>query len=53
MAFGVLFHGGGPDGLMPQTLNPSAAFMPNGLQVAAPGLAMFIAFWPGPGLSRR
>ncbi|SDP84245.1 amino acid/polyamine/organocation transporter, APC superfamily (TC 2.A.3) [Arthrobacter sp. ok909] len=45
MAFGVLFHGGGPDGLMPQTLNPVNIFLPNGLQVAAPGLAMFIAFW--------
>lgn len=45
MAFGVLFHGGGPDGLMPQTLNPVNAFKPNGLQVAATGLAMFIAFW--------
>lgn len=45
MAFGVLFHGGGPDGLMPETLNPVNIFLPNGLQVAAPGLAMFIAFW--------
>lgn len=45
MAFGVLFHGGGPDGLMPETLNPINAFKPNGLQVAATGLAMFIAFW--------
>lgn len=45
MAFGVLFQGGGPDGLMPETLNPAIAFSPNGLQAAAPGLAMFIAFW--------
>ncbi len=45
MAFGVLFHGGGPDGLMPQTLNPVNAFKPNGLLVASAGLAMFIAFW--------
>ena len=45
MAFGVLFHGGGPDGLMPQTLNPVNAFKPNGLVVASAGLAMFIAFW--------
>lgn len=45
MGFGVLFHGGGPDGLMPETLNPVNVFLPNGLQVAAPGLAMFIAFW--------
>ncbi|MDJ0358541.1 APC family permease [Paenarthrobacter sp. PH39-S1] len=45
MAFGVLFHGGGPDGLMPETLNPVNAFKPNGLLVASAGLAMFIAFW--------
>lgn len=45
MAFGVLFHGGGPDGLMLQTLNPVNAFKPNGLVVASAGLAMFIAFW--------
>ncbi|AOT02973.1 APC family permease [Arthrobacter sp. U41] len=45
MAFAVLFNGGGPDGLMPETLNPVNAFKPNGLQVAATGLAMFIAFW--------
>ncbi|MCY0906691.1 APC family permease [Arthrobacter sp. H14-L1] len=45
MAFGVLFHGGGPDGLMPQTLNPVNAFKANGLLVASAGLAMFIAFW--------
>lgn len=45
MAFAVLAHGGGPDGLMPETLNPVNAFKPNGLEVAATGLAMFIAFW--------
>jgi amino acid transporter len=45
MATAVLFHGGGPDGLMPQTLEPMAAFRPNGLAVASVGLAMFIAFW--------
>lgn len=45
MAVAVLGHGGGPDGLMPQTLNPVAAFRPNGLQAASVGLAMFIAFW--------
>jgi amino acid transporter len=45
MAFAVLAHGGGPDGLMPSSLNPMAAFQPNGLTVAATGLAMFIAFW--------
>lgn len=45
MAFAVLIHGGGPDGLMPQAVNPANAFKPNGLALAAPGLAMFIAFW--------
>jgi len=45
MAIAVLGHGGGPDGLMPQTLNPLGAFRPNGLQTASVGLAMFIAFW--------
>jgi amino acid transporter len=45
MAVAVLVHGGGPDGLMPRSLNPAATFQPNGLAVAAPGLALFIAFW--------
>jgi amino acid transporter len=45
MAFAVLFHGGGPDGLMPDAVNPVNAFKANGLAIAAPGLAMFIAFW--------
>jgi amino acid transporter len=45
MAVSVFVHGGGPDGLMTSSLNPVGAFRPNGLAVAAPGLAMFIAFW--------
>ncbi|BBX85441.1 APC family permease [Mycolicibacterium aubagnense] len=45
MAVAVLTHGGGPDGLMPQAINPANAFKANGLALAAPGLAMFIAFW--------
>jgi len=45
LAVAVLFQGGGPDGLMPEVLNPTAAFKPNGLPVASIGLAMFIAFW--------
>jgi len=45
MAFAILGHGGGPDGLMVSSLNPARAFSGNGLAVAAPGLAMFIAFW--------
>ncbi|MFA5709063.1 MAG: amino acid permease, partial [Mycolicibacterium sp.] len=45
MAVSVLAHGGGPDGLMPETLRPMGAFQPNGLATASIGLAMFIAFW--------
>jgi amino acid transporter len=45
MAVGVLVHGGGPDGFMPGSLNPAGTFRPNGLPAAAPGLALFIAFW--------
>ncbi|KRE26861.1 amino acid permease [Mycobacterium sp. Soil538] len=45
MAFSVLFGGGGPDGYMPDAINPVNALGANGLAVAAPGLAMFIAFW--------
>lgn len=45
LAVAVLFQGGGPDGMMPEVLNPAAAFQPNGLVVASVGLAMFIAFW--------
>ena len=45
MAFAVLFGGGGPDGFMPDAVNPVNAFSANGLALAAPGLAMFIAFW--------
>lgn len=45
MAFSVLFGGGGPDGFMPDAINPLNAFQANGLAFAAPGLAMFIAFW--------
>ena len=45
MAVAVLVQGGGPDGLMPGTLNPIGAFQANGLPVASIGLAMFIAFW--------
>lgn len=45
MAVSVLVHGGGPDGLMPETLRPMGAFQANGLTAASIGLAMFIAFW--------
>lgn len=45
LAVAVFVQGGGPDGLMPETLNPMGAFRANGLPVASIGLAMFIAFW--------
>ncbi|MEU0266779.1 APC family permease [Nocardioides sp. NPDC006303] len=45
MALAVLVQGGGPDGLMPEVLDPAGAFRPNGIAVASIGLAMFIAFW--------
>jgi amino acid transporter len=45
MAFAVLAHGGGPNGLMPSAINPVTAFGPNGLPAASVGLALFIAFW--------
>lgn len=45
LAVAVLVQGGGPDGLMPEVLNPMGAFEANGLATASIGLAMFIAFW--------
>jgi amino acid transporter len=45
MAVAVLVHGGGPNGLMPGSISPLAAFHANGIPVASIGLAMFIAFW--------
>jgi len=47
MAFGVLFAGGGPDGLMFESINPLNAFqtlgLPEGAGVA--GLGLLFAFW--------
>ena len=52
MAIGVLFHGGGPDGLMFESLSPVAAFQTNGLPSAAmpevtgaAGVGLLFAFW--------
>jgi amino acid transporter len=45
MAFAVLFRGGGPDGLMPGSLNPAAAFRTDGLTEGAAGLGLLFAFW--------
>ncbi|WP_220183347.1 APC family permease [Sphaerisporangium album] len=41
----TLFHGGGPDGLMADTLNPAGAFSTNGLVGGAVGLGLFMCFW--------
>ena len=45
MAFAVLFNGGGPDGLMPGSLNPVKAFQTDGLTSGAAGLGLLFAFW--------
>ncbi|MFJ6418991.1 APC family permease [Paeniglutamicibacter sp. NPDC091659] len=45
MAFSVLFHGGGPDGLMPESLNPISAFSTNGLASGSVGVGLLFAFW--------
>jgi amino acid transporter len=46
----TLFHGGGPDGLMADTLNPANAFTAtgfteNGMKLGAVGLGLFMCFW--------
>ncbi|WP_219825585.1 APC family permease [Nonomuraea typhae] len=41
----TLFHGGGPDGLMAETLNPAGAFTVTGMDVGAVGLGLFMCFW--------
>jgi len=45
MAFSVLFHGGGPDGLMPEAINPVNAFGTNGLVAGSAGIGLLFAFW--------
>ncbi|OIH84943.1 amino acid permease [Arthrobacter sp. UCD-GKA] len=45
MAFSVLFHGGGPNGLMPESLNPINAFSTNGLVGGSVGVGLLFAFW--------
>lgn len=52
MAFGVLFKGGGPDGLMFETLNPAKAFtsLPEnfagtGVAAGVAGIGLLFAFW--------
>lgn len=45
MAFSVLFQGGGPDGLMPESINPISAFSTNGLVAGSVGVGLLFAFW--------
>ncbi len=46
MAFGVLFHGGGPDGIPLSPINPANAFSSaQGVTGAVAGIGLFFAFW--------
>ena len=45
MAFGVLFGGGGPDGIPASPINPLNAFEGNGLATPVVGLGLLMAFW--------
>ena len=48
LGFAVLFKGGGPQGLVPQALNPAKAFTAapsGGGVVATAGIGLFFAFW--------
>ncbi|QBJ96623.1 APC family permease [Rhodococcus sp. ABRD24] len=45
-AFAVLVHGGGPEGFVPESINPLNAFEPaKGVVTASAGLGLFFAFW--------
>ncbi len=45
VAFSVLFHGGGSDGLMPESLNPVNSLSTNGLVAGSVGVGLLFAFW--------
>ena len=50
LALGILFTGGGPDGLMPEAVNPLNAFesaptSADGAIVGLAGIGLFFAFW--------
>lgn len=45
MALGVLFSGGGPDGIPLSPINPANAFEGNGLAAPVVGLGLLMAFW--------
>ncbi|WP_377325285.1 APC family permease [Pimelobacter simplex] len=44
-AFSVLFQGGGPDGIVWDSVNPASAFSTNGLAGGIIGLGLLMAFW--------
>jgi len=44
-AFSVLFQGGGPDGIIWESINPLSAFRTNGLEGGVIGLGLLFAFW--------
>jgi amino acid transporter len=46
MAFAVLLHGGGPQGMVVESINPLNAFRPaEGVVGANAGIGLFFAFW--------
>lgn len=44
-AFSVLFQGGGPDGIIWQSVNPATALSTNGVAGGVVGLGLLMAFW--------
>ena len=44
-ALSVLFQGGGPDGILWNSLNPATAFSANGVEGGVIGLGLLMAFW--------
>jgi amino acid transporter len=45
MAFSVLFHGGGPDGIIWTSINPLTGLKTNGVAGGVVGLGLVMAFW--------
>ncbi len=46
VAVAVLIHGGGPQGFVPESINPLNAFTPaKGVVGASAGIGLFFAFW--------
>ena len=44
-ALSVLFQGGGPDGIIWESVNPASAFSANGVEGGVIGLGLLMAFW--------